>query len=116
MIKKETFEIINFIRVLIIDLDKYLENFPKRDLELKQRLNSISYSLLENAYDANQTSDKVKKVELVTNCIAKVKCLDFMLNICYEKKIINNKRYIRFGDDIDRIIRYLIGWNNRIKG
>ena len=30
--KEEKFKVINFIRELIIYIDKYLENFPKKDI------------------------------------------------------------------------------------
>lgn len=31
------------------------------------------------------------------------------------KQIINNKRYIKFGESIDEIIKYLVGWKKSIK-
>ena len=33
--REEKFKIINFIRELIINIDKNLDNFPKKDIELK---------------------------------------------------------------------------------
>lgn len=41
--------------------------------------------------------------------IAKIKVLDFLLNLCYDKMIINNKKYIKLGDRIDDIIKYTTG-------
>ena len=34
MVKEEKFKAIQFIRELIIYIDKMLENFPKKDLEM----------------------------------------------------------------------------------
>lgn len=51
--KEEKFKVINFIRELIIYLDKYLDNFPKKDIEIKSQLRNSSYKMLELAYKAN---------------------------------------------------------------
>ena len=49
--KEEKFQVINFIRKLIIVIDKELSNFPKKDLELKNRIRINSYDLLELCYE-----------------------------------------------------------------
>ena len=54
--KEEKFQVINFIRNLIIAIDKELSNFPKKDIELKNRIRTNSYDLLELCYEANTTS------------------------------------------------------------
>lgn len=64
--KIEKFKIINFIRELIIYIDSNLENFPKKDIELKNRIRNNSYDLLEIAYLANSTTNvnyKKEKIE-----------------------------------------------------
>lgn len=39
-----------------------MDNFPKKDIELKNRIRTNSYDLLEIAYEANNTQDiKYKK-------------------------------------------------------
>ena len=110
--KEEKFKVINFIRELIIYIDKYLENFPKKDLEIKNRIRNISYDLLENAYKANVT--RGDKKQYIEDIIVKIKVLDFLLNLCYDKQIINQKRYIKFGQKMDDILKYSIGWLNSI--
>ena len=46
--------------------------------------------------------------------IAKVKVIDFLLNMCYDKQIINSKRYVKFGTKLDDIIKYASGWKKSI--
>lgn len=75
--KEEKFRIIQFIRELIINIDKNLDNFPKKDIELKNRIRNISYDLLEISYMANTTGEKEKKIELLYKLIAKLKVVDF---------------------------------------
>lgn len=112
--KEEKFKVIEFIRELIVTVDNELENFPKKDIELKNRIRNNSYDILETAYYANNISDDIKKVEALEQAIAKIKVLDFLLNLCYDKKIINSKKYFKFGEKIDSIIKYLIGWRKSI--
>lgn len=69
--REEKFKIINFIRELIINIDKNLDNFPKKDIELKNRLRNNSYDLLELAYKANSTTLVEKKKEYLEEIIAK---------------------------------------------
>lgn len=108
--KEEKFRIINFIRELLLVIDKELSNFPKKDIELKNRIRNTSYDLLELSYEANITSNAKNKEVLLEKMIAKIKVLDFLLNLCYDKMIINHKKYIKFGEKIDDIIKYTIGW------
>ena len=112
--KEERFKVINFIRKLILFIDKELNNFPKKDIEIKNRVRNISYDILELAYEANNISDIEDKKVLLEKIISKIKVLDFLLNLCYDKMIINNKKYTKFGEKIDDIIKYTIGWKKSI--
>ena len=113
--KEEKVKVINFIRELILAIDKNLDNFPKKDIELKNRIRNSSYDLLELAYEANTTNNSERKKELLEKMVAKVKIIDFLLNICYEKMIINQKRYFKFGERLDDIVKYTVGWISSIK-
>ena len=108
--KEEKFKVINFIRKLILNLDNLLDNFPKKDIELKNRIRQNSYDLLELTYEANLSTDNLKKKDLLEKVLAKVKIIDFLVNICYDKQIINSKKYIKFGNSIDDISKYVVGW------
>lgn len=108
--KQEKFKIIQFIREFIIYIDNSLDNFPKKDIELKNRIRTSSYELLELAYKANVTSNIEYKKTLLEEIIAKIKVIDFLINLCYEKQIINSKRYIKFGEKMDDILKYTLGW------
>lgn len=110
--KEEKFKVINFIRELVIYTDKYLENFPKKDIEIKSRIRNLSFDLLELSYKANFT--KENKEIYIDDIITKIKVLDFLLNICYDKEIINIKRYTKFGEKLDDILKYSIGWKKSL--
>ena len=112
--REEKFKIINFIRELIINIDKNLDNFPKKDIELKNRLRNNSYDLLEISYKANSTTSVEKKKDYLEEIVAKIKIRDFLLNLCYDKQIINSKKYIKFSTKIDDILKYTIGWMKKL--
>ena len=112
--KEEKFQVINFIRNLIIEIDKELTNFPKKDIELKNRIRNNSYDLLEIVYEANTTNRDTEKIKLLEKAVAKIKVIDFLLNLSYDKMIINNKKYIKLGQRMDDIIKYTTGWMKNI--
>lgn len=110
--KEEKFKVINFIRELIVYIDKYLENFPKKDLEIKSRIRNISYDMLQSAYRANISNES--NIKEIDEIIVSIKVLDFLLNLCYDKQIINLKRYTKFGEKLDDILKYSLGWKKTI--
>ena len=87
-------------------------NFPKKEVELKHKIKEVAYELLLDTYKANNTSNLKKKVELQEESIAYIKLLDFLFNMCYEKEIINGKKYMKFGERLDMIVRYIVAWKN----
>lgn len=113
--KKEKFQVIEFIRQFILTIDKELDNFPKKDIELKNRIRNSSYDLLELAYAANTTKNNEKKQEILEIIITKIKVIDFLLNLCYDKEIINHKKYIKLGEKMNDIVKYTIGWTKSVK-
>ena len=111
--KEEKFKVIDFIRELIVYMDLHLQNFPRKEIALKPKLKMESYELLEIAYKANITNEQ-KRIDLIEDMIAKVKVIDFLLNMCYDKQIINSKRYVKFGTKLDDIIKYASGWKKSL--
>ena len=113
--KEEKFKIIQFIREFIIRVDKELDNFPKKDIEIKNKIRNESYDLLEISYEANNTSRKEIRIELLEKGVAKIKVIDFLLNLSYDKQIISNKKYLKLGDKLEDIIKYMTGWLKKLQ-
>lgn len=110
--KQDKFKVVNLIKELIVYIDGTLLNFPKKEIELKHKIKETSYNLLLLSYEANNTSNVTKRIEYQEKCIAYIKYLDFMFNLCYDKQIINGKKYLKYGERLDMIIRYISGWVN----
>lgn len=112
--KREKFLVIDFTRNLILNIDTELENFPKKDIEIKNRLRKNSYDLLELEYEANETQDLKLKMELLHRVKSKIKIVDFLLNLSYDKKLITEKKYNKLSRSIEDILKFTIGWQNKI--
>lgn len=109
---KDKFYIINLIKKLIQDFDKYLTNFPHKDIELKKEIMNTSYEMLKITYEANITYNQEKRSDIQDKIISNIKYLDFLINNCYDKKIINSKKDLRFGENLDYLLKYINGWRN----
>ena len=72
-------------------------------------------SLLEIAYEANSIEDVNIKNQLLNKMIAKIKVIDFLLNLTYDKQIITEKKYYKLGNKLDDIIKYITGWKTALK-
>ena len=108
--KEEKFKVIQFIREFLIMIDSQMDNFPKKDIELKNRIRMNSYDILEIAYEANTEKNKEIKNKLLQKIIAKIKVIDFLLNLSYDKQIITEKKYYKFESKMDDIVKYTTGW------
>lgn len=108
--KEEKFKIVQFIRELILAIDKQMDNFPKKDIEIKNRLRKNSFDMLELAYKANSALDINLKKQLILDIISKAKVIDFLLNLSYDKQIITEKKYYKLSLKLDDIIKYSTGW------
>ncbi len=110
--REDKFKIVNYVKELIVFIDKNLVNFPKREIEYKNEIRKCSYDLLLTVQEGNVTSDMAKRISLIEKAIAEVKQLDFLINLCCDKQIINSKKYYKFGESLERIVRYLVAWRN----
>ena len=63
--ENEKFKVLNYIRKLLTYIDQNLDNFPKKDIELKNRIRNESYDLLYLSYKANTTDNIEKKIDLI---------------------------------------------------
>lgn len=107
--KEEKFKILQFIREFIVRTEKELESFPKKDIEIKKRIKDNGYDLLEIVYEANITEDTSKNRDLLEKGIAKIKLIDFLINLSYDKELISQKKYIKLSEKLDDIVKYISG-------
>ena len=112
--KTEKFKVIEFIRELLLMINKELENFPKKEIELKNRIKNNGFDILELSYEANSTSNLETKMALIEKILAKIKVVDFLLNLSYDNMLITQKKYIKLANKMDDITKFTTGWANSI--
>ena len=114
--KEEKFKVIQFIRELILRVDRELENFPKKEMEIKNRIRTSTYDILELSYEANTALEIEHKKKLLVKIISKIKIIDFLLNLSYDKALITEKKYYKLAQRLDDIAKYTNGWLKNIVG
>ena len=90
--KPEKLKILELVKELNEVVDKYLVNFPNREIELKRKIKETCYELLLITYEANVTRNEMKKIDIQERAIALIKLIDYLINVCYDKQIINGKK------------------------
>lgn len=113
--KTEKFKIIEFIRMFIKAVSINLDNFPKKEFELKDRIKKNSYDMLEIAYEANSTEDIKLKENLINKILAKAKLIDFLLDYAVEMELLTNKKYLKLADRLCDIEKYSRGWMDKVR-
>ena len=113
--KEVKFKVIELIRNMIVTIDKQMDNFSKKEVELKNRIRTNTYDILEIAYEANILENVELKKQLICKIIAKIKIVDFLLSLSYDKKLITQKKYIKLGERLDDIAKYANGWLKSFK-
>lgn len=108
--KEEKFKVIQFTREFIIRVDKELDNFPRKDFEIKTKIRNSSFELLEMLYEANLVKNDIRKSDILEAAFARVKLIDFLLNLSYDKEIISSKKYLKLGSKLNDILMYMTGW------
>lgn len=111
---EEKFKILQFIRELIYAIEKELSNFPKKDIEIKVRIRTSLYDMLEIAYEANTTQNIEIKKELIEKIISKVKVIDFLISMAHDNKLITDKKYCKLGLRLGDIAKYSNSWLKNI--
>ncbi len=108
------FQIINFTKKLIAYLDNILINFPKREIELKKILVYETNDLLKRIYITNDMKESDNKLNNKIEVASRIKYISFIIDRCYDKKIITKKQYLNIGYMMSNLLKYVNGWVNKI--
>lgn len=102
---KNEFLIVKNIKEFIVSLDNFLNNYPRKEYELRNRLVNTSYDLLELVYQSNYKKDFNFNIIL-----SKISMLDFYLELSFKKKIINEKRVMNMSNRLLVIRKMIYKW------
>lgn len=113
--KQEKFKIVDFIRIFIKSVSVNLDSFPKKEYEIKERIKKNSYDMLELAYEANSTEFIELKINLINKMLAKIKLIDFLLDLSVDMELLPNKKYIKLANRLADIEKFSRGWIIQVK-
>ena len=113
--KQEKFKVVDFIRMFVKSLSFNLDSFPKKEYELKERVKKNAYDVLELAYEANTTEVMELKVNLINKILAKLRVIDFLLDMAVEMDLLPRKKYIKMANSLADIEKYSRGWLLNVK-
>lgn len=113
--KTEKFKVVDYIRMFIKALSANLDNFPKKEYELKDRIKKNSYDILEIAYEANSSEFIELKLNLINKMLAKIKLVDYLLDLAVDMNLLSSKKYLKLSIRLGDIEKYSRGWMESIK-
>lgn len=92
-----------------------MENIETKNItKVLSEMEEIMYERREISYEANVTENIELKKNLLNKIISKIKVIDFLLNLSYDKKLITEKKYYKLGQRLDDIIKYISGWLKKL--
>lgn len=100
-------QIITKMKRTIEYIDKSLDNYPHRHIELKNKIRNSLDDMLEYCYIANQGYEKemYQKLSLV-----KIEMVDYYLKTSYKKELISKKKYESISKHLLEINKMICGW------
>ena len=101
--------IITKLKRTIEYIDKSLDNYPHKYIELKKRLIDCLFDMLEHCYLANINIDRYNNKCI---CIVKLEMIDYYLKLSYKKDIISKKKYEGICKHLIEIKKMLFSWRN----
>lgn len=106
---KDNLLLVNDMKKTIMYLDKVVQNFPRTEKVLKDKINNTCFEVLELIYFSNLI-DINERIVYQKKIISKIKVLDFYFKIACDKKYISYKKYMKVGTFLLNAIKQLYGW------
>ena len=104
---KDKLIIVTRIKRTIEYVNKSLDNYPHKFLELKQRIINDFFDLLELCYLAN---NDYKKDENKMKCMVKISMIDYYLKLSYKNDLISKKKYESIAKHLLEINKMITAW------
>ncbi|MDP3999765.1 MAG: four helix bundle protein [bacterium] len=93
---------------------EYLPNFPKATkYTLGSKIDSILITTIELIFIASSLP-KEQKIPYIQKAISKIDLLKFFLQLSWEIKSLDNKKYIVLSEQLNNIGKMLWGWNKQL--
>ncbi len=83
-----------------------IDNIPRKEMVLKDRLMADSFSLLESVYIANYDKNNDNKFKILT----RINMIDYYLGILFDNKYITEKQLRYYCNRLEEITKMVYGW------
>ena len=94
------------LKKTIIYVNKILDNFPKNEILLKNRIGNSLYDCLEYSYYAYYNNE----YNYIKNILTKLKMIDFYLKMAFDKNIVSRKNISNLGIHLRDITNMFYAW------
>ena len=95
--------------------NEFLPNFPRNSRQtLGQKIDGLFLEVIENIIKAGY-SDKAEKEIFLKRASVKLDLLKFFLQVAWEIKSVDNKKYISLSEKLNEVGKMLGGWIRSIK-
>lgn len=101
------FLILKQSKVLLTTITKYVENLPRKEYVLKDKIISNCFDIVELVLYANNIENKRDTQCLI---LSKVSALDFYIEICYSREYITQSTFNKVAADLLKLYKMLYGW------
>ncbi|MCX6819808.1 MAG: four helix bundle protein [Candidatus Adlerbacteria bacterium] len=92
----------------------YLSDFPKaKRFTLGSKIDDVFLNAIEYCFLASYSSQGEKLV-LLDRCIARTDLLKLLLQLAWEIKAVDNKKYINLSEYLTEIGKMLGGWRRQV--
>ncbi len=108
--RKDNFLIIKNLKKFIIDLEKILINFPKKDILTRDMMYNDTLEILELIYIANYEKKLELKHQYQLKALAKINKIDFYLERAYHLKYITEKQCNLKVRELLKINKMIYSW------
>ena len=106
----EKFLIVKNVKKFILDLEKLLVNFPRKEFLTKDMVYKDALRCLELIYIANNYEEGEKRRDIQIQIVAKINMLDFYLERAYKKRYISEKQCISKSNELEVITKMIYKW------
>lgn len=87
-------------------IEKNIDNFPNKEIVIKNRILNSLYDILENIYRANIIDDINIKKEI----IVQIEMINFYLKQSLDKELLTKKKFLTYSKHIRELHKMIYGW------